>query len=1067
MRLINTSTLRLQSFPDNSAPPYAILSHTWGSESEEVTYQSVKDRTANELGLGWHKLEGCCKLAKQVNIPYAWIDTCCIDKTNSVELGEAVNSMFRWYRHASICYVYLSDVPTCDDSPQHCSRFQTSRWFRRGWTLQELLAPKHVQFYNSEWEFLGTKSGLYAPVSSITGIPREFLLGTTDLRSASVAQRMSWAADRQTKREEDAAYSLLGIFDISMPMIYGEGGEHAFLRLQEQILRNTRDDSILAWGLNSKASQLSNKSNDLGLARPGRILATAPSEFANSGHVVTKESLSSLEETINFTGGGIRISLSILERSTEERIGLLRCGLEHNSETVVGIPLIRLNSNEFARPDAWESMLVATESSSNARQVIFITNNPQDEALDEAESHYWLYDKDKFAKFNLDLIEVFPESCWDRESSLLKVVCKPDEIANHRIWARFRDSVHTCRDFIILLWLEKPDLSSPILDRCRVLVCSRTTILELSASFLHDMPPTAFKSNCASNGVRILRVKTVPRMQETVSIEPETVSVEPETTSIEPETVNIEPPPESMTYPLVTFHETTDFNELYLRKWSANRILDSERIRATQNALNESIAEKSDKCQMLSEERLELEDEIRRLQHKTRVLAEAERNEYQALQMMRHRQTGLHLQQYQIYGSWTHAQLCRRQLLCFHSGQSSCDLDKMPDEKQLIWAEREGFLPLLEKLIQNDHHHHIPSGEISTREQHLSCAVATGHQDVVRLLLAAGNVRVDSRNGRDKTPLQSAASLGYEAIVKLLLGVGNILHGVDPRAENHLKLVKNDYMFCVGFPQDSKLVVCCPNLLDHTISLGSMRQESRVNIHMYRDHRVQMVVFSHDSKLLASASTDGRIGIWDIATGKCKHMLVNGVCPAAVAFSLDSQLVAATALDGLRIWKTATGQCKKKLPTTSHHVAFSSDAKLLASGPPDGVEIWNISTKQLLRTFSLAHGSRIQSVTFSRDSKLIACITYPQDFVVLSLVTGEYMNIRQGITPGECLQMLLSMHQPLRSVAFSCDLKSIIGISGLAICKDLECDDLHCHNSRLWKIRRKLSTDASNIRQGG
>ena len=153
--------------------------------------------------------------------------------------------MFEWYRKAPVCYAYLSDVPSGDSHLDWGSTLFSSRWFQRGWTLQELLAPKQLRFYDQEWTFVGTKASISGAIEAITGISRQFLLGCVDFRQASVAQRMSWAANRQTSRREDTAYYLLGISDVTMPMIYGEG-DRALSRLQQEIMKNTGDHSILA-----------------------------------------------------------------------------------------------------------------------------------------------------------------------------------------------------------------------------------------------------------------------------------------------------------------------------------------------------------------------------------------------------------------------------------------------------------------------------------------------------------------------------------------------------------------------------------------------------------------------------------------------------------------------------------------------------------------------------------------------------------------------------------------------------------------------------------------------------
>jgi hypothetical protein len=191
------------------------------------------------------KLEGLRKLAKSEGIDYIWVDACCIDKSSSSELEEAINSMYQWYQWAVVCYVYLADVVETDISSGERSSFRQSCWWQRGWTLQELLVPIGVDFYDSRWNKIGNKSEMSPIIEDITGIPRVVLFGVKEPRQASVAQRMSSAAKRITTRKEDLAYCLLGLFEITMPMIYGEG-EKAFFRLQEEILKVTSENRFLS-----------------------------------------------------------------------------------------------------------------------------------------------------------------------------------------------------------------------------------------------------------------------------------------------------------------------------------------------------------------------------------------------------------------------------------------------------------------------------------------------------------------------------------------------------------------------------------------------------------------------------------------------------------------------------------------------------------------------------------------------------------------------------------------------------------------------------------------------------
>jgi hypothetical protein len=217
----------------NNIPPYAILSHTWGEDNEEVTFQDLTQGVGKSKA-GYGKIRFCREQATRDGLQHVWIDTCCIDKSNSTELSEALNSMFRWYCDAAQCYVYLSDVSARGSGWE--SAFRKSRWFTRGWTLQELLAPRSVEFFSGEGERLGDKNSLDQQVREITGIPIDALQGKS-LSSFSVPVRISWARKRETKREEDKAYSLMGIFGIHMSPIYGEGEAEAFERLHSEIVR--------------------------------------------------------------------------------------------------------------------------------------------------------------------------------------------------------------------------------------------------------------------------------------------------------------------------------------------------------------------------------------------------------------------------------------------------------------------------------------------------------------------------------------------------------------------------------------------------------------------------------------------------------------------------------------------------------------------------------------------------------------------------------------------------------------------------------------------------------------
>ncbi|KAH9892853.1 heterokaryon incompatibility protein-domain-containing protein [Cubamyces lactineus] len=266
MWLLDTSNGKLCYIADPAQENYAILSHVWITGKEQSfqdlqrlhelsTTEALHDR-ANRLAgraprsvfyKASEKIRECCAFARARGYRWLWVDTCCIDKTSSAELSEAINSMYQWYQQSGVCYAFLHDVDDEDDPRAPGSQFRQSRWFRRGWTLQELIAPQELVFIGRQWRPFGTKASLAGVVEEITGIERAILEHRRPLSSVSVARRMAWAAKRKTTRVEDEAYSLMGIFGVNIPTIYGEG-RNAFYRLQEEILRHIPDQSIFVWG---------------------------------------------------------------------------------------------------------------------------------------------------------------------------------------------------------------------------------------------------------------------------------------------------------------------------------------------------------------------------------------------------------------------------------------------------------------------------------------------------------------------------------------------------------------------------------------------------------------------------------------------------------------------------------------------------------------------------------------------------------------------------------------------------------------------------------------------------
>ena len=345
MRLLHSETLEFKEFLDETTiPPYAILSHTWGPD--EVSYKEMrKSRDAAEEKEGFKKINFCANQAKADGYSYFWIDTACIDKRSSAELSEAINSMYRWYERSSVCYALLIDVAKdprywnldyYSGYDEHHYMLRNCRWFTRGWTLQELLAPKQIIFFCQDLTVIGTRATLAYVIWQITGIPIGNLSKSAQ-EKPSVAEKMRWASSRVTTRVEDTAYCLLGLFDINMPLLYGEG-ERAFTRLQEEIFRSTNDLSIFAW-----ADTRSSVSIHRGL------FAAGPWEFSRALNVDCYESFNTQYQ---FVGGGIKIALFLVQSRTSRSENELEAFLpQDDGQLAFGFNLKRVAENKYARVD--------------------------------------------------------------------------------------------------------------------------------------------------------------------------------------------------------------------------------------------------------------------------------------------------------------------------------------------------------------------------------------------------------------------------------------------------------------------------------------------------------------------------------------------------------------------------------------------------------------------------------------------------------------------------------------------------------------------------------------------
>jgi hypothetical protein len=452
MRLLNTRTLKLHEFFDSNIPPYAILSHTWGEG--EVSFQELQSGDGKSKA-GYNKIRRCCEMAASDGFEYVWADTCCIDKTSSTELSEAINSMYRWYRFSDVCYAYLADVPTNLGTKTTEQAFYNSRWFTRGWTLQELVAPSSVIFFNQEWEDLGSKGSLEALIMEITSIHKEVLRDADKMQDFSVAQKMSWASKRKTTRAEDIAYCLLGIFGINMPMLYGEG-DGAFIRLQEEIIRKTDDHSIFAWrgfpGSDFKAN--------LGL------LAAIPAYFSGSGNIIRAKNL--IATPFSMTNKGIRLNLRIKrEGETDKYLAVFDCQEEDRKATYLGVLLKQLpgSEDEFRRDSPHVLCHIdAAEISDFEKQDILVKQETKNYANTPEYYSYFIAAKE-LEKLGVFLCESYPIEKADLDSPI-----EHPSIGNGvAVVHAFRFSDKKGAGFIVLLQLRATS-SSPFTPSLSLLV---------------------------------------------------------------------------------------------------------------------------------------------------------------------------------------------------------------------------------------------------------------------------------------------------------------------------------------------------------------------------------------------------------------------------------------------------------------------------------------------------------------------------------------------------------------------------------------------------------------------
>ncbi|KAK0710446.1 ankyrin repeat-containing domain protein [Apiosordaria backusii] len=749
MYLVNVATKKLEIFGSDNTPPYAILSHTWGNEDDELSFRDIKNGLLKPGSLGFFKLDGCCKQAQLDGLGYVWIDTCCIDKSDHVELSEAINSMFKWYRNAIICYVYLSDVTV------H-TRFSQSRWFRRGWTLQELLAPRELSLYTSNWTFIGSREDLASPIELVTGIPEDFLYGDGDFHRASVAQRFSWASKRTTKRKEDMAYCLLGLFDVSLPIIYGD--DHAFARLQREIMLKLRDDSIFAWGV---AYQFSNESQSWDRARASAgALAESPKDFEQCGRIISRGFHNNPSNKFVIESGFLCITTTIHTAEDGATYGLLNCGLRDPTPgQVVGIPLQSSTSGDcYFRPQGYSARVFPKESAGPAvsSQSIHIQMFRHQEVptLLKPSCSFRI----RTAGSLLKVIEVYPPGrLHDNLIHIRNDPNTPDAV--ERTWVRLRRHGNPSNlqpDFVLILnFTSQPDGQGKA--TCAIAICSRFTTLKEISENAHSLWKSIFIRQQASNGSQHISAILRP-IPDSMIGHPRIAVVISAIVSPPPTTINLTQQLEGVNLP-----------ERFLSALEHEDTLD-QRLARKSNELQvkmDRLAKSRDKLTDLTKQIEKLEAEKKALDAETRIF------ETDAAKLRDEKNT-LESKRLMVNLNRTYLQRCMDE---HHDGRDEwlCEL-LTRIETGSITSRDDSFLDhrpenLIRLLVALENTVRLSSKTSGQGVTPLVYAVNSRRHELVQRLLDQG-ADVDEKYLNGKTALLAAARSGDKALVQQLLENG-------------------------------------------------------------------------------------------------------------------------------------------------------------------------------------------------------------------------------------------------------------------------------------------------------
>ncbi|KAK0710685.1 beta transducin-like protein HET-E4s [Lasiosphaeris hirsuta] len=1010
MRLLerdDTGGARLtEDLPNNKIPPYAILSHTWGDG--EVFFRDLIDGTGKSK-LGYDKIRFCGDKAWKDGLKFFWVDTCCIDKSNSVELQEAINSMFRWYRNATKCYTYLVDVsipfPDVDNKSIWEPAFRASRWFTRGWTLQELIAPTSVEFFSREEVCLGNRTTLERAIHDVTEIPLEILRGGL-LSDFSVHDRMTWIEKRTTTREEDMAYSLFGIFDVQLPLIYSEGKQKAFRRLREEIIKASKSEPTLD---EADTRCLA----DLRVTDPHHDKKRI--ETAKGG--LLKDSYRWVLSNVQFRQWqeGDNQLLWIIGDPGKGKTMLL-CGII--DELMMSAPSSLLS---FFFCQATDSRI--NNATAVLRSLIYLLVSQQPALISHVRQQYDLAGRSAFEGTNAWVIlrEIFTAILQDPvlRTTYLIIDALDECVADLKLLLNLVAQMSCVSSRI--KWIVS-SRNWPEIEEQLVMAAQNSRLsLELNA----ESVATAVNTYISHKILHLSHLKQYDRKTETVVREYLSSNANGTFLWVALACQALADPKVRKRHTLGklrTFPPGLD--SLYAQM--IEQISHSEdadlckQILAITTIVHRPIS--LWELTALAEMPDDIADDLKSLQEIIQVCG-----------------SFLTLREQIVY--FVH-QSAKDFLLGKATHQASRDAFNwvfplgMEDVNHIIFSKS---LNAMSTVLRRDMYDleapGSPIDEVQTPESdplatvRYSCVFWVGHlrDSISDKYTARRNIHHTIHTFLEQKYLYWLEALSLlRAIAEGVISMRQ-LKGLlsDANGGQLLNLVRDAHRFALAY----RWIIEQAPLQAYTSALIFVPTSSLIKQNFKAEEPnwistkpvtevewnsclqtleghgdlVQSVTFSSDSQRLASGSGDGTIKIWDAASGQCLQTLEgHGHWVQSVAFSPDSQRLTSGSGDRtIKIWDAVSGQCLQTLEGHSdsvQSVAFSPDSQRLASGSGDRtIKIWDAASGQCLQTLE-GHGGWVRSVAFSPDSQRLASGSDDRTIKIWDAASGQCLKTKNVAT---------------------------------------------------------------------